>query len=413
MNTEVNPRRATGPAVPPRALAISGAALLVSLAAAVLFPQGMLDYGFLVWLLPMIPAFLLCHYRGWNRLMVMLGAGMALLSMGHAVAEPLGVELPEWSFFGFVMAAYIGIALGAGWFSEVREAVQERRAAEMELRKAYLDLRKSHTDLQLAQWKLIESEKLEAVGQLAAGVAHEVKNPLMTLLTGVAYLRQQVPHGDGALKTLLDDMQEAVKRADAVITGLLDFSAPRELTLAPADLNSVIERSAGLVKLEVTKARVALRLELEATLPVLALDTFKLQQVLINLFTNAAHATPPGGTITARTYRGRRRVVNQAPGRGGPQELNPGDEVIILEVDDTGTGIPEHALSKLFSPFYTTKPAGKGTGLGLAVTRQIVEMHRGSIHVGNRPQGGARVTITFDLPREGSHHGEKAHSAGR
>ena len=378
--------------VPPRALAISAGALTVSIAGALLFPQGFAEYGFLAWLLPMIPAFLLCYYRGWTRLMVMLAAAMALLAVGYVVAALLGTTLPEWPSIAFVIAAYIGIALGAGWFREVRVAVDQRTAAERELRQAYLDLRKSHTDLQLVQWKLIETERLEAVGQLAAGVAHEVKNPLMTLLTGVHYLMQHVPPTDGNVRTLLEDMHEAVKRADAVIMGLLDFSAPRQLALAPADLNAVVQRSTGMVKHEMTKARLTLDLDLSADLPPLALDVFKLQQVLVNVLTNAAHATPPGGRITVRTYRRGVQLVSDG--------LETGDEVIVLEVDDSGSGIPEEALGKLFDPFFTTKPTGQGTGLGLAVSRQIVEMHGGSISIGNRPEGGARVTIAFNVLKE-------------
>jgi len=366
--------------VPPRALAISAGALLVSIAGALVFPQGLSEYAFLVWLLPMIPAFLLCYYRGWTRLMIMLAGAMSLLALAYVVALSLGTILPEWPSIGFVIAAYIGIALGAGWFREVRTALEQRAVAERELRRTNMDLRKSHTDLQVAQWKLIEAERLEAIGQLAAGVAHEVKNPLMTLLTGVHYLRQHVPTADEGMKTLLDDMHDAVKRADAVIMGLLDFSAPRELVLAPADLNAVIQRSAGMVKHEVTRARVALNLTLGADLPQLALDVFKIQQVLVNVLTNATHATPPGGTITVRTY--------------------DRDGVIILEVDDTGSGIAPEALDKLFDPFFTTKPAGKGTGLGLAVARQIVEMHGASIDIGNRPEGGARVTVMFNAAKE-------------
>lgn len=387
-------------AVPPRALAISAGALAVSFVGALLFPQGLVEFGFLAWLLPMIPAFLLCYYRGWTRLMAMLAAAMVLLSLSYVVAALLGTTLPEWPVIGFVIAAYIGIALGAGWFREVRVAVEERKAAERELRQAYLDLRKSHSDLQLAQWKLIETERLEAVGQLAAGVAHEVKNPLMTLLTGVHYLMQRVPPTDGNVRTLLDDMHEAVKRADAVIMGLLDFSAPRELALAPADLNAVVERSVDLVKHEVTRARLTLDLDLSADLPPLALDVFKLQQVLVNVLTNAAHATPPGGRITVRTYRRGVRLVSELQEPTEPDRVETGDEVIILEVDDSGSGIPEETLGKLFDPFFTTKPTGKGTGLGLAVSRQIVDMHGASIDIGNRPEGGARVTIAFNVLKE-------------
>ncbi len=162
----------------------------------------------------------------------------------------------------------------------------------------------------------------------------------------------------------------------------------------------MVERSAGFVKHEVTKARVTLDLDLSADLPPLALDVFKLQQVLVNVLTNAAHATPPGGRITVRTYRRGVRLVSEVPGPSTPDRFETGDEVIILEVDDTGSGIPEDVLGKLFDPFFTTKPTGKGTGLGLAVSRQIVKMHGASINIGNRPEGGARVTIAFDVLKE-------------
>jgi len=371
-----------GRAVPPRALAISAGALTVAFVGAWLFPEGLVEFGFLEWLLPIIPAFLLCYYRGWTRLMVLLAAAMALLSVGYGVAGFAGINLPEWPVICFVIAAYIAIALGAGWFREVRAAIDERRAAEDELRQAYLDLRASHSDLQLAYWKLIESGRLESVGRLAAGVAHEVKNPLMTLLTGVHYLMQRVPAADGNVRTLLDDMHTAAMRADAVIMGLLDFATPREVALMPEHLNPVVKRAVDLVKHELIAARVTLALALSDGLPRLALDAFKFQQVLVNVLTNAAHATPPGGRITVRTYN---RV---------------GHDVLILEVEDSGTGIPEEAMGKLFDPFFTTKPTGKGTGLGLAVARQIVEMHRASITIANRPEGGARVTIAFDVLKE-------------
>ena len=130
------PRRASGGvepaarAVPPRALAISLAALAVSVAGAVFFREAVSEYGFLVWLLALIPAFLLCHYRGWTRVMIVLGAAMALLSASYGIVYALGWRLADWPVFVFVIAAYIGLALGWGWFSEVRAAVKEREEAE-------------------------------------------------------------------------------------------------------------------------------------------------------------------------------------------------------------------------------------------------------------------------------------------
>ena len=396
--------------IPPRALVLSGAALIVSVAGAVFFKESMAEYGFFLWLLAIIPAFLLCYYRGWTRIMIVLGAAMALLSVSYAVSIVLGWQLADWPVFVLIIAAYIGLAFGWGWFGEVKTVAEERQGVQKELRLTHAHLRKSHADLQLAQWKLIEAEKLEAVGQLAAGVAHEVKNPLMTLLTGTRYLAEHLPIEDEDVKMLLDDMLDAVERADSVISGLLDFSAPRELILQMSDLNELVERSANMVKHEMNKAHVSLRLELGENVPQLMLDGFKIQQVLVNVLTNAAHATPKGGKIVARTYRTDAVVL----GAEGEEDglLESGRNMVVLEVDDTGTGIAADQLLKLYDPFFTTKPTGKGTGLGLAVTRQIVDMHGGKIDIRNRDKGGARVTVVFNVPEEETDGGQEAHPAG-
>jgi len=236
--------------------------------------------------------------------------------------------------------------------------------------------------LSAAKFPFSDAEKRQAVGQLGAGVAHEVKNPLMTLLTGVRYLQQHVPTDDPPVRTLLEDMQEAVKRADAVITGLLDYADPPALTRTPADLNAVVEHCVGTLRRQLLAAHVTLTRELSTDLPGVALDTPRFQQVLANVLTNAVHATPPQGTITVRTF--------PRKGRAG----------VVLEVDDTGSGIPADLLGRVFDPFFTTKAPGAGTGLGLAVSRQIVELHGASINITNRQEGGVRVTITFSAPNE-------------
>ncbi len=397
--------------VPVRALIVSAGALGVSLAGAVLFPESLTEHGFLAWLLALIPAFLLCYYRRWTRVMFAMASGMAGLSLSYVGGLLLGWEMADWAPIVFVIATYIGLALGLGWFSEIRTAVACRENAERELRTAYEDLRKSHVDLQLAQWKLIEAEKLEAVGQLAAGVAHEVKNPLMTLLTGVRYLSRHTVADDGPARVLLDDMQEAVNRADAVIMGLLDFSAPNELNARRTDLRALVTSSAKMVKHELHAARVTLRRELAEDIPPLDLDAMKIQQVLVNLLTNAAHATQPQGTITVRSYVTAETLISAQSEGERSHDFDTGRSLVVLEIDDTGTGIPAEKLGRLFDPFFTTKSPGKGTGLGLSVSRQIIEMHDATIDITNREEGGARATLVFPVPEEET-NGEEAHSAG-
>ncbi len=396
--------------IPLRAFFISATAFVVAFIGSVFFRETVAEYGYLMWLLAVIPAFLLCHYRGWSGITLVLGSAMALLTSAYVVCMLAGWEMAEWPVFLFIVAIYIGLALGWGWFREVRQVAEQQQETKHELRLTHAHLRKSHTDLKLARWKLIEAEKLEAVGQLAAGVAHEVKNPLMTLLTGTRYLSEHVPIENSDVRLLLKDMLDAVERADSVITGLLDFSAPRELELRLTDFNELVEKSAKMVKHELNKAHVSLSMHLAKDVPRLMLDGFKIQQVLVNVFTNAAHATPKGGNILARTYRTGRVVLGGNDRVDGVVES--GREMVVLEVDDTGIGIEPEQLSKLYDPFFTTKPTGKGTGLGLAVTRQIVDMHHAKIDISNRDEGGARVAIVFNVPGGATHDGEETHSAG-
>ncbi len=499
--------------VPPRALALSVASLAVPVVAALAFPESLGELSVMLWLLALVPAFLLAYYRGWKGVTFACGIGMVLLVVTNSIAAILGRQVQEGALF-FVVLVYIGIALGIGWltdqlsattmrrqideirlqlvkaletmqlgvtitdtnrkiiFSNPAEArnhgytvdeligknvgifapsrrlnplrkedlkklsswkretknvrkdgstfpvqltsdvvlnasgepigivttcddITERRERQKQLERATRELRKSHGDLQAAQMRLIEAEKLESVGRLATGVAHEVKNPLMVILTGVKILAQHLQDESGDIPVLLDDMTDAVTRADVVIRGLLDFARPRDLELVPEDLNTIVEQSLSLVKHEMDKSHVTLAKELAPDLPKVNLDAFKIQQVLINLFTNAVHAMPEGGELTVRSYASPVRQLASDPNSVERENLLTGESDVILEVDDTGTGIPEDKLAKIFDPFFTTKPTGKGTGLGLSVSWQIVDMHGASIEFKNRDEGGVTVTIIF------------------
>jgi signal transduction histidine kinase len=256
--------------------------------------------------------------------------------------------------------------------------------------------------LTVAQQRMVQAEKLESVGRLAAGVAHEVKNPLMTLLTGVKFLSKHLPASDETVSLVLEDMSEAVRRADRVIIGLLDLSAPRELDVKPESVNPIVAQSLLLVKHDLDRSHITVIKKLEDNLPDVMLDSFKIQQVLVNIFTNAIHAMPDGGMLTVKTG-----LRPPAGAGGGVEDDTIGDlptpeGAVVVEVDDTGTGIPKDKVKKVFDPFFTTKPTGKGTGLGLSVSRQLVEMQGGMIDIRNRAEGGVRVTILFKLPRGGN-----------
>ena len=259
--------------------------------------------------------------------------------------------------------------------AKLAEEVAVRRLAEEQLRVA-------NAELQRTQLHLIEAARMATVGRMAAGVAHEVKNPLMTLGLAADYFLQRKPaNADEA--ALLQDMKEAVKRAGNIINLMLDLSKPRPLQLDPAGLNVLVEHSLGMVRHQLLKQRINVVCALQTELPTLSLDRSRMEHVLINLFTNAAQAMPGGGTLTVRSS------LQQASGTAS-------GSAVILDIEDTGPGIPAQHLSKVFEPFYTTKPPGQGTGLGLSIVHKILQIHGASITLGNRPEGGARATLAFN-----------------
>ncbi|NIO11054.1 MAG: PAS domain-containing protein [Deltaproteobacteria bacterium] len=289
---------------------------------------------------------------------------------------------------------------------KVKQTYSELNRSEKMLSKALVDLKMAHEELKATQLQLIQAEKLESVGRLAAGVAHEVKNPLAIIQLDVDYLSNTLTNGDATTSMILQDINNAVKRADSVIKGLLNFSASREFFSEIGEFNSVIEQSLTLVKHELDRSHIQLVKELGEDLPPVRLDRNKIEQVFINLFMNAIQAMPKGGSLSVKTYLGQFNGCGTPDRHGEPDKLadrlRVGDTIVIAEVNDSGTGIPENQLSKIFDPFFTTKPTGKGTGLGLTVTNKIVELHGGAMDIGNRKEGGVKVRVMLKAQRKES-----------
>ncbi len=282
---------------------------------------------------------------------------------------------------------------------ELEKTNTELAESKGELEKVLTDLQKSHDELKAAQFQLIQAEKMQSVGRLAAGVAHEVKNPLAILGMGIDYMSKNLVSPDENLAQILGDMNDALKRADSIILGLLDFSVPGALKLAPEDISAILDQSVGLVRHEMANLHIALQRELAAELPPVRVDKNKLKQAFVNILTNALHAMPEGGTITVRTYARQLQLgeIGHDAGSRMPDRFRPGETVVVAEIEDTGAGIPPDKLTKVFDPFFTTKPTGKGTGLGLTVTKKIIELHGGAIEVGNGRPRGAIVKITLKV----------------
>ena len=273
--------------------------------------------------------------------------------------------------------------------------ITERKRAEEALKQAVEDLQKSRDELKSAHQQLTHAERMETVGRMAAGVAHEVQNPLQILLMSLDYLSQQMSDRGPVLDGVLNEMRNATQRADTIIRGLLDFSRSDDLELKAQDLNTLVHNALALVKHDLSLHRVVLQTQLAPELPPLALDGMKIEQVLVNLFTNAIHAMPEGGTLTVRTRAERLTETHRDLGSREAGHFYAGNTVVMVEIEDTGSGIPVEVLRKIFDPFFTTKATGKGTGLGLAIVKRIIDLHSGEIEINNRPEGGVCCRIMF------------------
>jgi signal transduction histidine kinase len=206
-----------------------------------------------------------------------------------------------------------------------------------------------------------------------------------------------LPEAGTTVSMVLDDIRKGVTRADKIVRGLLDFSAPNELSLQLQDLNVVIQQSLLLVKTELMGGHIEISMALDDALPSVELDENKIQQVFINLITNAAHAMPKGGTLSVVTGTRKLAESDRDEGAKVTDRLRVGDTVVAVEFCDTGHGIPSEKLGVIYDPFFTTKPSGKGTGLGLTVSRKIVELHGGQLRIANRPEGGVKATVVFPV----------------
>ncbi len=263
-------------------------------------------------------------------------------------------------------------------------------------------LKEAIQTLEETKLQLIESEKLKTVGRMAAGVAHEVKNPLNVISLGAEYLKTRIEEPP-ELVEIIDDMVAAVDRANGVIFELLDYSAPHEVSMRTTDLNETIRQVLTLLRHSLKQAKVDVKLELQEDLPRVSADVSKIEQVFINLFLNAIGAMKSGGELAVKSYSHRMTGTGSNVSGRMTERFRVGDRVVSVEVADSGHGIREEDASRLFDPFFSTRSTGEGTGLGLSVTRSIVEMHHGLITLENRRERpGALARLS--LPTEPSNH---------
>ena len=271
---------------------------------------------------------------------------------------------------------------------------------QAELEQALKDLGKAHENLKNVQEQLIQAEKSQSIGRLSAGLAHEIRNPLNILNMGLTYL-SSLPAvvADESVGGILQDMKDAITRADSVISALMDTDSGN-LSLEKSSIDSLLSEALSIVRHEIADARIKVVQEFATDLPEFQLDRKKFEKVLIGLFLNAIEAMEQSGTLTLRT--GSRQLttadVEHNPGGRGGRQFREGDRVVVIEIEDTGPGIPADALTKIFDPFFTTRETGKGMGLGLTLCRKIIELHHGTIEIVNLPGRGAKVMILLPFP---------------
>jgi signal transduction histidine kinase len=239
-------------------------------------------------------------------------------------------------------------------------------------------LREANEQLKRTQEELVRSEKMASVGRLAAGLAHEIGNPLGVILGYVDLLQKHLTT-EGERADYLRRIEDEINKMNKVIRDLLDFSRPSPRDVGQIDVNRVVEECISLVSFQKTFQATTVSLRLKEKIPTIWMDPHQLQQVLVNLILNALDAMPQGGGLTVETH---------------PAAESSGVEI---RIEDTGEGIGAEDLYRIFDPFFTTKGPGKGTGLGLTICHRIVESWGG--HVAVRSTLAVGTTFTVTLPR--------------
>jgi len=284
-------------------------------------------------------------------------------------------------FYADIISAAL-VSSGKSWGVGFFDDITERKQAEEKLK----DVRK----------KLVQSDKLAAVGLMAAGVAHEINNPLAVIMSSIQMLLERIKKEGAAnidsniYTKALDMTERATNRCRKIVAGLLVFSAPARFQLDPIDIREVVEESLDILKDQIKAHKVKIIRDFASHLPLLKADKYKLGGVFSNLITNACDAMPEGGQlkITTRLSQPRTEALREA--------VDEARKTVEIEFSDTGEGISEENMIRIFDPFFTTKDTNKGTGLGLSICYGIIKEHGGFIDV--KSEKGKGTTFIVALP---------------
>lgn len=229
------------------------------------------------------------------------------------------------------------------------------------------------TGLKKAEERLIQAERLSSLGELTAGIAHELRNPLAGIKINTQVLARKKDLSETE-RRILESTQEGIEKIQKIVEDMLHFARPKAAHFKEEDINGVIEKSLSILQTTLKKGNITQIFERQEKLPRVRIDVHQIQQVLINLMLNAIQAMEKGGTLTLRPF---------------PE----GREGVGVEVKDTGVGIPKGQLKKIFDPFFTTK--SEGTGLGLSISLKILNNHGATLDVISEEGKGSVFTIHF------------------
>jgi len=233
---------------------------------------------------------------------------------------------------------------------------------------------KDITEERKLEHRLQQTERLKALGTLAAGIAHEIRNPLATINFNTQMLQREL-NLDSAQQQMFEDVFQQIKKIDRIVQQVLSFAKPREPQFLPYHINDIVSYCHDLAKAHLRKTNTEVLFDLSVELPMLVVDFNQVSQVIINLMINAIEAMPEGGVLSIRSR------FQEEP------------EAIVLEVVDTGQGILEEDRDRIFDPFFTRK--SEGTGLGLSISRQILEKHGAFIEMDSQVGEGTTFRIIF------------------
>jgi len=268
---------------------------------------------------------------------------------------------------------------------EIEQINKDLAQNEKALKNILYDLKESQDQVARTQNQLFQSEKMSAVGELSAGVAHEIKNPLAIILLSAESLEGRLGVMDERTKNNIQMIKDAAERANKIIVELLNFSRHTDLELKKESLHQSIDSAINLISHTAKIKNVEIRKEYDPKGDIILMaDSVLLQQVFINLFNNAIDAMRDReGAITIKTHMSSDVTLLKA------------NKVVVIEFADTGAGMPRHVLARIFEPFFTTKEQGKGTGLGLSLAYTIVQGHSGTITVDSKLGSGTKFTIVL------------------